>query len=371
MFFLLLVVLNTSFILPIYGESAADIEAQKNWLDEKIKELYKDKLNEKQKVESFVKQKGILDKEKENEDKKIKYYTERKEYLKRLVRDLDKEVKYAEKKYEKQKELFKVRLRVMYENSGTNSYLQALAESESLTDFFGRLEIMSRISRNDSRMIKDLEIAKQDLEFKKKQVEQDKLKAEGKLKDSATAIVNISRSKQTMEDQINLVNARIEEMEKEEEELLKKSEELESKIKGLQSNKQKYTGGAMKWPVPSSSSITSLFGSRLHPVLNSYITHTGIDIAANYDMPIIAAKDGTVIMAGWQGGYGNAVVIYHGSGISTLYGHSSKVLVNPGDVVKTGDIIAKIGSTGLSTGPHLHFEVRKDGIPKNPLEYLN
>lgn len=121
---------------------------------------------------------------------------------------------------------------------------------------------------------------------------------------------------------------------------------------------------------PSESEITSSFGWRRHPILGSMRFHSGIDFGASYGSTIRAAEGGTVIFAGWYGGYGNAVIVNHGSGISTLYAHSTQLYVREGQSVEPGDAIAAVGSSGLSTGPHLHFEVRKDGEPVDPMLYL-
>lgn len=123
------------------------------------------------------------------------------------------------------------------------------------------------------------------------------------------------------------------------------------------------------WPTESTY-IASQFGARFHPILNVYKTHTGVDIGGVSGDDIYAAGTGTVIFAGWNGGYGYMVKIDHGEGITTIYGHSSKLLVSVGDEVEKGQVIALIGSTGLSTGPHLHFEVRIDNIPVNPLAFI-
>lgn len=153
------------------------------------------------------------------------------------------------------------------------------------------------------------------------------------------------------------------------------SEELEKTIVKLQSFG--YMGsnivkgkGVMMWPTDGGS-ISSGYGNRIHPIYKEEKMHTGIDIGGiGYDAPVYASADGIVITAGWLGGYGNAVIIDHGNGISTLYGHNSKLTVKVGQEVKRGDLIAKSGSTGVSTGPHIHFEVRVNGKTVNPLEWL-
>lgn len=121
---------------------------------------------------------------------------------------------------------------------------------------------------------------------------------------------------------------------------------------------------------PSTGYISSPYGWRSHPVLGRRRLHTGMDFAAGYGSTIRAADSGTVLYSGWYGGYGKTVIINHGKGITTLYGHSSKLYVQAGESVKRGQPISAIGSTGLSTGPHLHFEVRKNGTPVNPANYL-
>ncbi len=127
-------------------------------------------------------------------------------------------------------------------------------------------------------------------------------------------------------------------------------------------------GGALAWPV--SGPITSGFGWRTHPITGTSRFHAGIDIGVGHGTPIGAAGSGVVIISGWQGGYGNAVVIDHGGGLSTLYAHQSSLAVSTGQSVSTGQLVGYIGSTGFSTGPHLHFETRVGGSPVNPLQYL-
>jgi murein DD-endopeptidase MepM/ murein hydrolase activator NlpD len=128
--------------------------------------------------------------------------------------------------------------------------------------------------------------------------------------------------------------------------------------------------GTGLFTLPSSASTSSPFGWRVHPILGYRRFHSGLDFAASYGSTIRAADSGTVIMAGWYGGYGKTVIISHGDGVTTLYGHASELYVSEGQTVQRGQAIAAVGSTGLSTGPHLHFEVRRNGTPVNPANYL-
>jgi len=123
-------------------------------------------------------------------------------------------------------------------------------------------------------------------------------------------------------------------------------------------------GGLM---MPANGPVTSYFGYRYHPILHFTRFHAGVDIGAGWGSPIVAAADGQVIGAGWSGGYGREVQIAHGSGIVSLYGHMSEIVAQPGSFVHAGQLIGYVGSSGLSTGPHLHFEVRQGGTPVNPL----
>ena len=127
--------------------------------------------------------------------------------------------------------------------------------------------------------------------------------------------------------------------------------------------------GSMMWPCPSCHTITSEFGWRYHPIYHTQKYHSGVDIGASYGASIVAADGGTVITAGAVSGYGNCVVINHGNGITTLYGHISSIAVSSGQKVSKGQTIGYVGSTGNSTGPHLHWEVTVNGVRQNPLNY--
>ncbi len=130
------------------------------------------------------------------------------------------------------------------------------------------------------------------------------------------------------------------------------------------------SGGQLADPMPGHS-YGSAFGPRVHPVFGSVRIHTGVDIGASEGDPIHSADDGVVVSAGWLGGYGNATIIDHGGGIATLYGHQSLISVSSGERVRRGQVIGRVGCTGTCTGDHLHFEVRIDGVPVNPVPYVS
>ena len=127
--------------------------------------------------------------------------------------------------------------------------------------------------------------------------------------------------------------------------------------------------GVLSVPIPGAP-ITSGFGPRVHPIYGDVRMHTGIDFGASMGTPIRAAADGIVVSAGPFGGYGNATVIDHGNGLATMYAHQSQIIVSAGQRVSRGQVIGYVGSTGFSTGPHLHFEVRVQGTPVDPMQYL-
>ena len=146
--------------------------------------------------------------------------------------------------------------------------------------------------------------------------------------------------------------------------------EAEIKQLALNSISADYIGGAFTWPVPGHLSLTSLYGMRVHPITGAYKLHTGIDISAPLNTSFVAAANGIVSKATYNTAYGNMVIIDHGGGVQTLYAHGNEILVQLGQTVKAGDEILKVGSTGYSTGPHAHFEIRINGQTVNPLDYL-
>lgn len=366
---LMSLVVGMSLIVPVFADKLTDAQNKKNTVDKKINDLTKQKKSEEKKLKTAKEKQEEIESAQKREKHEYDELLDQICELNQGIEELDKSIEASEKEYNDKMELLKIRIRVMYENSDF-TYLDTLAESKSVTDFLERLELVSTISKRDKEIVECIKEAKRDIAFKKQLVVGQKEQIQSKADESLVTINNLSASRASLDNQIKEINTKLKKLEQEEDKLISQSNALVSQIRNLQ-KKGAYAGGSMTWPSPSSSKISSYYGNRLHPILKKYKMHTGIDISAKQGTSIVAANKGTVIMAGWQNGYGYTVVLDHGGGITTLYAHCSKLLVSVGKSVKAGDTIAKVGSTGMSTGPHLHFEVRKNGSTTNPLNYVS
>jgi murein DD-endopeptidase MepM/ murein hydrolase activator NlpD len=261
---------------------------------------------------------------------------------------------------------------------GYQSSLEILFNSRNFAEFIARFEMISEYVRADVQILKTLH-QQQDL-ITKKQAEITLKKQELEVQRNTYTRLQL-QTKQQQERRISVVEDRQRELtvlknsrkvlEESLDELERTSKEMEAQIRDFQ-NKNRVALGSGKyiWPLQSKGRISSYFGYRFHPILRKRKYHSGIDIAAPQGLSILAADSGVVAFAGWNNGYGKMVILDHGSGFSTVYGHCSILQVNQGQTITKGQTIAQVGSTGLSTGPHLHFEVRKNGVPVNPLTYL-
>ncbi len=247
------------------------------------------------------------------------------------------------------------RLRVMYKK-GSVGFLDVLLGSSSISEFISNLDLIQKIYANDISVMETLQQEYEELEQIKAQLEETK---------SQLAVQQAE-----LEAEQAQLDSKKAELEAKEDELNAAAEELEAKLQSMVDTTTEYVGGVFVWPCPSSYYITSYFGYRIHPILNVWKYHSGMDISASTGASIVAAAAGTVILSEWYSGYGYCVIIDHGGGITTLYGHCSSLLVSVGETVTQGQQIALVGSTGVSTGPHLHFEVRENGTVVEPLDYL-
>jgi murein DD-endopeptidase MepM/ murein hydrolase activator NlpD len=273
------------------------------------------------------------------------------------------------KKLEGQTKTLHRRIRDIYKNGQIN-YLDVLLGAKNFNDFVSRMDILKRVLAYDNALIQGTKADRETLRKAKEQLETDRAKIVELRKLAAVKREQVAARRQERRGVLNEATYERETAERAYRELIETSRQIEQMIKRIQSGEKNIGGstGTMVWP--AEGEITSPFGWRVHPIFGTQRLHTGIDIGADYGDSIRAADGGVVIHSDWMGGYGNAVIIDHGNGISTLYAHNSQLLVDEGQTVAKGQTVARCGSTGYSTGPHLHFEVRQNGSPVNPLNYL-
>lgn len=288
------------------------------------------------------------------------------------IKQLQEEIQKAEVQLRARQAILNKRVRVIYMH-GQLSYIEVILGANSFSDFANRLELLKRIIRSDFNLIQEIQQRKAAIEAKKVEIEKEKARLD-ELASEAQKVQDEVKAKKAEQQRV-LAHARTQQdaAKQMEADLIARSNEIRQMI---QSRMQQNSGsdqivhgnGTFIWPC--NGPITSPFGYRTHPIFGTTIYHSGIDIGVDYNTPIHAADGGTVILAGWCGGYGNAVIIDHGNGLQTLYGHNTSVAVSEGQTVSQGQVIAYSGSTGYSTGPHCHFEVRRNGEAVDPMGYL-
>lgn len=271
----------------------------------------------------------------------------------------------------------KARMKVMYEY-GSTSYLEIIFESKGFSDLFTRIAAVQAIVKHDNSMIDNYAAQIEELEAAKLIVEtekQEQVEAKNILTEKQDKLEGLRNEKKKLVEAIESDIATLEKLEKQKE---KDADSIQAELnKALAAaNKSSSTqvvykgNGKFGWPSAASTRVTSQFGYRIHPTLKYRKLHRGIDIGAPLGSNVLAAEAGVVLTAGYNGSYGYYITINHGGGYVTLYAHNSKLLVKSGDKVTRGQVIAKCGSTGNSTGPHIHFEVQVNGGLVNPLNYL-
>lgn len=296
-----------------------------------------------------------------------------------LLSQKETELAQAQEECEKQFDSFKNRARIMYEN-GPSTYIEILFSSGSFSEFMSSIEIIKNLLDYDNRILEERKAAREEIAAQKTEIETIK-------NDQETRRQTLSQMQSTLETKRASQSAVISQLESREETVRRQVEEQvaeEARIQSLinqalaaqktsaQSASVSVSGtGTMQWPCPSTKRLTSRFATRQHPIDGVTKMHNGIDIAGGYGADIIAADSGTVLFSGNSSSYGKYIVISHGGGLTTLYAHCSQLLVSAGATVSRGQTIAKVGSTGKSTGPHLHFEVSLNGSRQDPLSYVS
>jgi len=384
------------YALPVSGATSLTNDVIKESEENKAK-AEKDKANLKSgltDVKSVLKSlesaKGNLEDYIEELDEELELINSKMEVLKQQIADQEIAVaaatsalEAAQKREDDQYETMKIRVKFMYER-GDDSVITMLLSSESFVDFLNRAEFINKVSAYDRAMLNqyisaknETAVIKADLEEEQRQLNE----AKAGLENEQEAMEELIASKN---EEIDAYESDIEDKEKavkeyeamiaEQNQIIKDLEAviLAEKKRLLEANKKTivYDGGKFKWPAPEYTRISDEYGNRIHPTLKVQQFHNGLDMAAPSGSPILAAYDGEVVAADYSATMGNYIMIDHGDGLYTIYMHASALLVSKGQMVARGEQIAKVGSTGRSTGPHLHFSVRKDGSYVSPWNYL-
>ncbi|MBQ9603997.1 MAG: peptidoglycan DD-metalloendopeptidase family protein [Firmicutes bacterium] len=394
--FIFTVLLTAAFTVnAVTGETLSELQQQSQGIKSKIKNAKEELTSVQNQKDDAVSEIQQLDSELADVQAQLDMLTKQLEETSQRLDITTEELEQATEEREQQYETLKQRVRSMYEN-GTAGYLETILNAENMSDFLQRMEYTSRIMDYDQHLLENFSRVETLIDQSKTRIEQDK--------------ANQERLKRETEDEQELLNDKIAEKNALVEKLnssaesyeaqISEWEEQDADIQALIKKKQAaaasssrttsrssysggssyqasnkvyaYTGDKYMYPVPAYSGYTpnSGYGYRSSPISGGSEFHTGLDLKATLNTDVVAAESGTVIYAGWRGGYGNCVIIDHGGGMSTLYAHNNALCVSVGQSVSKGQVISKAGTTGYSTGVHVHFEVRINGAHTNPTPYI-
>lgn len=312
-----------------------------------------------------------LDEKIQESENKISELDAQVKELQEEISDIQSQLEIAEKNYEKQKNIMEKRLIAIYE-SGDTKYIDVLLKSKDLSDFLSNYYLITEITSLDKDLLDEVETEKKEIELSKQKLEKNQKALATALQTQTKTSTVLQNTKTLRENYISRLSDEEKAKQAQIDEITAQYEAVNNQILELakQGLDTEYIGGVLAWPVPGYTKITSNYGMRVHPITGQYKLHTGVDISAPMGANFVAANDGIVTKAEYNTAYGNMVIIDHGGGISTLYAHGSEILVTVGQTVKRNEAILKVGSTGYSTGPHAHFEVRINGVVTNPIEYI-
>ena len=346
----------------------ASREDDKASYDRQAEEKRKESEALQQKIDSLSEEKRAVD---EEADKAISDHKTCKAALDETIarmKENEERLKTVRADYEKKSKHLGKRVRDIYIN-GQISYLDVLFGARDFTDFLTRMDLLKKVIRQDYELVHAVLEEKNEIEEAQAGLAIDKEKRgeqEFKARQAREVMEEKVRRRQEIIDKMKSDKATVD---RQYDELMAASKQIAQMLQRSSMAGMAAVGnGSMIWPV--GGTITSEFGWRTHPITGTQKYHSGIDIGADYGDAICAAQSGTVEYAGWISGYGNTVIINHGGGITTLYGHNQSLAVSVGQTVSQGETIAYCGSTGNSTGPHCHFEVRSGGEPVSPYSYL-
>ncbi|MCI8587665.1 MAG: peptidoglycan DD-metalloendopeptidase family protein [Clostridia bacterium] len=288
------------------------------------------------------------------------------------IKNVENELKEKQREYDAQKKLTDERMIAICEQ-GELQYLDILLGSTNIIDFVSKYYLVSQIYENDLQLLEKANSQKKEIEAKTEELQKQKDILSEKKKEQ-------QKDEQLLENTKTARQIQMAKLSQEEQNIQLKIDEYKTQVTSIENEiralaiveafGEDYVGEEMIWPTPGYTRITSQFGMRTHPITGLYRLHTGTDVGAPVGTDFLAMASGVVVKAEYNLAYGNMIIIDHGGGVQTLYAHGSEIIAKIGQTIKQGDPVLKVGSTGYSTGPHAHFEIRINGNPVDPLNYV-
>ena len=367
----LILIILSSLCICVYAENITGLQEQSNEIATALSETNNRLQAVQDEMSEHMQQLQELDNQIVQSQEEINQINIQVEELTTQITENEEKLAKTQKEYDSIQDTLNARLIYMYE-APKLEFLQVLLESTSVTDFLATYYAMKELAEYDKELLETVKQQKLEIETTKKilaEIKTQVIKSKQSQQKKTQVLTNTKTmreyyiSKLTAEEQ--QLQAQIDEYN-----LQVATIEAEIKLLALNSISEDYIGGAMIWPIPGYTNITSQFGMRVHPITGAYKLHTGTDVGAPIGASFVAAANGIVSKATFNTAYGNMVIIDHGGGVQTLYAHGSEIVAQVGQTVSAGDEVLKVGSTGYSTGPHAHFEIRINGQTVNPETYL-
>lgn len=370
-FIVIISLIICSLCICVYAENITGLQEQSSELAEQLNQSNNRLQAVQDELSQNMQQLQEVDEQMAQSQEEINTINIRVEELMQQIQQNEEKLEKTQKEFDDLQEVLNARLIAIYKAPKLQN-LQILLKSKNLSDFISNYYLLKELIEYDTNLLETVKKQKEEIETtklvlteKKKQIVTDKQEQQKK-----TQV--LSNIKTMREYYIKKLTAEELELQMQIDEYNSQVAEIEAEIKllALNSISGDYIGGAIIWPVPGYTGITSQYGMRVHPVTGAYKLHTGVDIGAPIGAKFVAAANGIVVKATFNSAYGNMVIIDHGGGVQTLYAHGSEIIAQVGQTVATGDEVLKVGSTGYSTGPHAHFEIRVNGQTINPLNFL-
>lgn len=367
-----IMILLISFSSIVGAENLNDLQNQKNQLQEQITESNEQVENIQIELTQNLEQLNNLNSKISTYESEISSLEENLSKIEKEIKEVTTKLNIIEENYTIQKKTLENRILSLYE-AGDIYYIDVLLKSNSLSEFISNYYLVGQIAKYDNDLLENIERQKTQIETIQQSLTERKENLEILKKNKEKTTISLENSK-------IIRNSYIAKLSDDEKAMQEKIDKYQTELDNLDAQitvlttlniGEDFVGGEFIWPAPGYSTITSKFGMRFHPVIKVNRVHTGTDIAMPTGSYVIASNDGVVIQATYSTSYGNMIVIDHGGGITTLYGHGSELIAKTGQTVKKGDLIMKSGSTGWSTGPHLHFEVRINGTAIDSMKFLS